>query len=52
MEAFTGGKVTCTRRRYYLILHPNSKHMFKYVGNGKYEMTGWESQIERARWVK
>ncbi len=52
MEAFTSGKVTCTQRKYYLSLHPGSKHMFKYIGSGIYAMTGWESQIERARWVK
>jgi hypothetical protein len=52
MEAFTGGFVTCTQRKYYLSLHPDSKSMFRYVGRGKYEMTGWESQIARARWVE
>jgi hypothetical protein len=52
VESFTSGIVTETQRKYYLKLHPDWKDNFIYVGNGKYKMFGWQSQIDQARWVE
>ena len=52
MESFTSGIVTASQRKYYLTVLPSWKDKFKYIGHGKYRMFGWQSQIDRARWVK
>ena len=53
MEAWTSGIVTGSQRKYFLRIHPDyPKTCFTYLGRGKYRMIGWESCINRAKWVE
>lgn len=44
-EPFTNSTVSAKQRKHYLFTHEWMGGAFVYVGNGRYNMSAWESQI-------